>query len=146
SNLSGRLRGTVTISPDVRLGAAGLRVTGTSQFDGYNPNPPFEHTDTLDNSRNRLTAARLWADIGSESSAWGGNLSASLLGSSDRNFLSDTFLNRTTGARRTLNAQVERRFSTGTLKHQLIVAAEAERETFHADDNVYGGFTDQDRS
>jgi vitamin B12 transporter len=32
------------------------------------------------------------------------------------------------------------------VKHQLIVAAEAEHETFHADDTVYGGFTDQDRT
>jgi vitamin B12 transporter len=30
--------------------------------------------------------------------------------------------------------------------HRLIVAAEDERETFHARDTIYGGFTDQDRS
>lgn len=146
SNLSGRVRGTVTASPTVRLGAAGLMLTGTSQFDGYDPNPPFEHADTLDNSRNRLDAAGVWAEFGNASSPWGGNVSASLLGSSNRNFLDGTFLNRTTGTRRTLNAQIERRFSTGRLQHQLIVAGEAGHETFRADDTVYGGFTDQDRT
>lgn len=145
-NLSARIRGTIGIGSSVSLGAAGLMLTGESQFDGYNPNPPFEHTDTLDNSRNRLAAGRLWGEFGTASSEWRGEVSASLLGSSDRNFLADTFLNRTTGTRRTLNAQVVRRFSTGSLKHQLIVAAEGERETFHAEDIVYGGFTDQDRS
>jgi vitamin B12 transporter len=145
-NLSGRLRGTLAISSTLRLGASALALTGSSQFDGYNPNPPFEHADTLDNSRNRLEAGRIWGEFGDASSAWGGNVSASLLGSSDRNFLSDAFLNRTTGTRRTLDGQVERRFSAGSAKHQLIVAAEAEQETFHADDTVYGGFTDQDRT
>ncbi len=38
-----------------------------------------------------------------------------------------------------------RTFSTGAVKHQLIVAADSERETFHARDTIYGGFTDQDR-
>jgi vitamin B12 transporter len=146
NNLSGRVRGTATISPDVRLGAAGLVLTGLSQFDGYNPNPPFEHTDTLDNSRNRLAAGRVWGEFGNVSSNWSGDVSASLLGSSNRNYLDDRFLNRTTGTRRTLNLQVERRFSTGVVKHELIVAAEAEHETFHADDIAYGGLTDQDRT
>ena len=145
-NLSGRVRGTLGIYSSVRLGAAGLMLTGESQFDGYNVNPPFEHTDTLDNSRNRLAAGRIWGDFGTASSAWSGEVSASLLGSSDRNFLDDRFLNRTTGSRRTLNVQIERKFSTGSVKHQLIAAAEGERETFHADDLVYGEFTDQDRS
>ncbi|HYX45967.1 MAG TPA: TonB-dependent receptor [Sphingomicrobium sp.] len=146
NNLSGRLRGTVEISPTLRLGAAGLLLTGMSQFDGYDVNPPFEHTDTLDNSRNRLAAGRIWSEFGNSTSPWSGNLSASLLGSSNRNFLGDTFLNRTTGDRRTLNAQLERIFSTGAVKNELILAAEAEHETFHADDTVYGGFTDQDQT
>ena len=45
-----------------------------------------------------------------------------------------------------MTAQVERAFSTGAVEHRLIVAAEAERETFHARDTIYGGFTDQDRT
>ena len=145
-NLSGRLRGTFAVTSTVHLGVSALALTGSSEFDGYNPNPPFEHTDTLDNSRNRLKAGRVWGEFGNTSSPWSGYVSGSLLGSSDRNFLGDAFLNRTTGTRRTLDAQFERRFSTGSVKHQLIVATDAERETFHADDIVYGGFTDQDRT
>ncbi|MGN6849055.1 MAG: TonB-dependent receptor plug domain-containing protein [Sphingomicrobium sp.] len=144
-NLSGRLRATFAVSPWVRLGASALALTGRSDFDGYDP-VTFVHEDTLDNSRNRLAAARLWSEFGNNSSAWSGYLSASLLGSSNRNFLADTPLNRTSGTRRTLDAQMERRFSTGAIQHRLIVAAEAERETFKARDTVYGGLTNQDRS
>jgi vitamin B12 transporter len=144
-NFSGRLRGTLRLGPAIRLGAAGIALTGKSQFDGYDP-ITFEHSDTRDDSRNRLAAGRVWADVGSDSSAWGGYVSASLLGSSNRNFLANEPLNRTSGTRRTLDAQAEHRFSTGPLSHRLIVAAEAERETFHARDTIYGGFTDQDRT
>lgn len=42
--------------------------------------------------------------------------------------------------------QLERRFQTGSVAHRLIVAADAERESFHARDTAFGGFTDQDRT
>src|SRR5205814_7511135 len=60
--------------------------------------------------------------------------------------LDDMQQNRTSGTRRTLSAQVERPFSTGPIAHTLIAAAETERETFHARDTIYGGFSDQDRT
>ncbi len=144
-NVSGRLRGTLPLGRSVRIGGAGLLLSGASQFDGYDP-VTFLHTDTRDNSRNRLAAGRIWADLGSSASAWSGHLSASLLGSSNRNYLAKDPINRTSGTRRTLDAQVERRFSTGAIRHQLILAAEAERETFHARDTIYGGLSDQDRT
>lgn len=144
-NLSGRLRGTFTISPQVRLGAAALILTGMSQFDGFDP-VTFKHEDTRDNSRNRLAAGRIWAEFGSDSSPWGGSISGSLLGSSDRNFLANVPLNRTSGTRDTFGVQVERRFRTGTFNQHLILAADAEHETFQARDTVYGGLTDQDRT
>lgn len=145
-NLSGRLHGTLAIARWVRLGVSALALTGKSEFDGFNPNPPFEHMDTLDNSRNHLLAGRVWADLGQSTSAWSGRISASLLGSSNDNFLADDPLNRTSGTRRTLDAQVERRFSTGAFTHRLILAAEDEHETFQARDTAFGGFTDQDRT
>ena len=144
-NLSGRLRGTIRITPEVELGAAGFVLVGRSQFDGFDP-LTFERTDTLDNSRNRLAAGRIWAGFGSEASRWAGRVGASMVGSSNRNFLDDDPLNRTRGTRRTFDAQAERHFSTGGLEHRLIIAAEAERETFHARDTVFGGLTNQDRS
>jgi vitamin B12 transporter len=145
-NVSGRLRGTWKIAPSVELGATAFAVSARSEFDGFNPNPPFQHIDTLDNSRNRLSAARLWGQFGDEDSSWSGRIGASLLGSSNRNFLANDELNRTSGTRRNLTAQIERRFTTGIVTHRLIAAADVERETFHARDTAFGGFSDQDRS
>ena len=143
-NLSGRIRGTYKLSPAVELGASAFALTGRAEFDGYDP-LTFERSDTLDNSRNRLAAGRIWAEFGEDGSAWSGRASASLLGSSNRNFLGDDSLNRTEGTRRMLDAQVERHFSTGAVDHRLIVAADAECERFEARDTIYGGFTNQNR-
>ena len=144
-NLSGRLRATWKPAADIELGASGIALTGRSEFDGFDP-ITFAHTDTLDSSRNRLAAGRMWANAGSDESPWRGQISASLLGSSNKNYLDDVQQNRTRGIRRTLSAQLERRFSTGAIAHTLIAAADAERETFHARDTIYGGFSNQDRS
>ena len=143
-NLSGRLRGTISLGSSLELGAAAFALTGRSQFDGYDP-ITFERTDTLDNSRNRLNAGRIWASFGSANSGWSGRIGATLLGSSNRNFLAKDPVNRTRGTRRTVDAQVEKAFSTGSITHRIILAAESERETFHARDTIYGGATDQDR-
>ena len=144
-NLSGRLRGTWKPSRSVELGAAVLALTGRSEFDGFDP-LTFAHVDTLDSSRNKLSATRLWATVGNGDSPWKGQLSASVLGSSNRNFLAADEINRTSGSRRVLSAQLDRRFTTGPIGHTLIAAVEDERETFHARDTAFGGFTDQDRS
>jgi vitamin B12 transporter len=144
-NLSARLRGTWHPASNVELGASALALTGRSQFDGFDP-VTFAHTDTLDNSRNKLAAGRIWASVGSQSSPWQAQVSGSVLGSSNRNYLADLEQNRTRGTRKNLSAQVERRFTTGPIAHTLIAAADAERETFHARDTIYGGASDQDRS
>ncbi len=101
-NLSGRIRGNWRISPNIELGAAGFAINARSQFDGFNSAPPFEHTDTRDSSRNRLAAARLWAQAGEEGESWSGRVGASLLGSSNRNYLAEEQVNRTSGKRRHL--------------------------------------------
>jgi vitamin B12 transporter len=144
-NLSGRLRGTWRPASNVELGAAALALSGRTQFDGFDLFTGA-HTDTLDSSRNRLNAGRLWARVGSDSSPWRGQVSGTLLGSSNKNYLDSVQQNRTRGTRRILAAQLERRLVTGALTHRLIVAAETERETFHARDTAFGGFTEQDRS
>jgi vitamin B12 transporter len=144
-NLSGRLRGTFAISPAIRLGAAAIGLTGRSEFDGYDP-LTFDHTDTLDSSRNRLAAGRVWAEFGNDSSHWRGHVGGTLLSSSNRNLLAGNPVNRTRGTRRSLDAQIERTFNTGSVDHRLIVAADDERETFHARDVIYFGATDQDRA
>lgn len=144
-NLSGRLRATWRPAADVEVGASAVALTGRSDFDGFDP-LTFAHEDTLDNSRNRLVAGRLWARAGNSESPWRAEIAASLLGSSNRNFLADVEQNRTRGGRRNISAQVERRFSTGPVTNRLIAAADLERETFHARDTIYGGFSNQDRN
>ena len=144
-NLSGRLRGTWHPRADIEVGASALALTGRDQFDGFD----FltgAHADTLDSSRNRLAAGRIWATLGTETSPWRAQVAGTLLGSSNKNYLDDIQQNRTRGSRRNLSAQLERRFTTGVVAHRLIVAGETERETFHARDTAFGGFTTQDRT
>jgi vitamin B12 transporter len=144
-NLSGRFRASVTVTPGVELGGSALLLTGRSEFDGFDP-VTFAHTDTLDSSRNRLAAGRAWLTLGTEAAPWSGQVSASLLASSNRNYLADVQQNRTAGSRRNIDAQIEHRFATGPVAHTLIAAADLERETFHARDTIYGGLSDQDRT
>lgn len=143
-NLSGRVRATYAVAPNVQLGASGFILTGRSDFDGYDP-ITFEHADTLDTSRNRLAAGRLWAQAGVPEAPWSGHLSVSTLASSNRNLLDGGPVNQTAATRSAIEGQVERKFSTGLLEHRLIIAAEGEQESFHSRDVIYGGFSDQDR-
>lgn len=112
-NLSGRVRGIWTPSSSVKLGMAAFALTGRNDYDGFSPTPPFQHTDTLDSSRNRLEAGRIWVDFGADDHSWSGRLGASLLGSRNRNLLAGSEINRTSGQRSTFDAQLQRRFQTG---------------------------------
>ena len=118
---------------------------GPERVDGFDP-VTFVHTDTLDNSRNRLLAGRVWARLGDDVTPWSGQLSASLLGSSNRNFWPSGRSTAQAGPDASSTCRFERRFWTGAVAHTIIAAAEAERETFHARDTIYGGFSDQDRT
>ena len=144
-NLSGRLRGTWHPQRNIEIGASALALSGRSEFDGFDPFTGA-HVDTLDNSDNRLDAGRIWGIIGTQETPWRAQVAGSLLGSSNKNLVEDVEQNRTLGTRRNLSTQLERKFITGALAHRLIVAAETERETFHARDTAFGGFTDQDRT
>lgn len=143
-NLSGRLRASWTPSPALEFGTAAVALTGRSEFDGFSP-VTFLRADTLDSSRNRLLAGRLWARVGAGDGRWTGRLSTSLLGSSNRNLLGDDEINRTRGRRWTAGGQVEHRLATGAIAHQLIVAGDHEQEEFRARDVIFGGFSNQDR-
>ena len=113
-NLSGRLRATWRPAPKVEVGASGIALTGRSEFDGFDQ-VTFAHSDTLDSSRNRLTAGRAWASAGDDATPWKGELAATFLSSSNRNYLADVLQNRTQGTRRDFSTQVERRFATGAI-------------------------------
>jgi vitamin B12 transporter len=144
-NLSGRARGSWDFAPGFELGAAAFSLDGRSEFDGFNPNPPFQHTDTLDNTKNRLSAGRLWLKGGNEVSGLSGSIGTSLLGSSNRNFVGNEEINRTAGDRWTANGQLEYRFATGPVRHTAIVALDHDRETFQASDTIFFNASDQHR-
>lgn len=143
-NLSGRLRGTFAVSPAVELGASAFALGGRSEFDGFDP-LTFARADTLDSTRNRLSAGRLWSRLGQQDGDWRGQLSASWLGSSNRNLLDGEEINRTRGRRTSLSAQLERSLELAGTDQRLILAAEHESEAFRARDTIYGGFSNQDR-
>ncbi len=141
-NLSGRVRASWQVSPGLELGAAGFSLNGRTQFDGSDP---FTFAETHDlASRNALHAGRVWSTFAA--GGWKATASAALLGSLNRNYFAGDEINRTRGRRQSFAAQVERRFATGALAHQLVAAVDVEREEFRARDTVYGGFTDQDQS
>ncbi|WP_185829234.1 TonB-dependent receptor plug domain-containing protein [Sphingomonas ginkgonis] len=142
-NASFRGRAALTLGGGNEAGLSGFAIRARSDFDGYNP-VTFLHADTLDNSHNRLSAGRAW--LSHQDQDWSASLSASLLGSTNRNDLGDTYLNRTDARRATYAAQVSRRFATGSVKQQLTAAVEQENERYTASDAVYGGFTDQRRT
>jgi len=143
-NFSGRLRGTLNLSPSVRLGAAAFTTSGRSEFDGFD-SITFLHADTLDSSRNRLSAVRSWVEAGQATSAWSARIGASFLSSRNRNFLAGDEINRTSGRRVALDAQIQHRLTTGSVEHRIILALDREREEFKASDTNFGGATNQDR-
>ncbi|HEU0285369.1 MAG TPA: TonB-dependent receptor, partial [Sphingomicrobium sp.] len=143
-NQSGRVRGTWRVAPALRLGAAGFAFSGRSEFDGFRPVFPFDHMDTLDNSRNRLAAGRVWGEL-DDQEGWSGRLGGSILSSRNRNFLAENEINRTSGRRATIDAQVQRRFTTAAIEHRVIIAFDHESEGFRASDTNFGGATNQNR-
>ena len=144
-NLSARIRGAWSLAPNLEIGAAGFALSGRAEFDGFNPEPPFQRMDTLDSSRNRLVAGRLWVSAGDPDEGLSGTAATSLLGSSNRNLIGDQEINRTRGQRWTATAQGQYRFSTGRIRHTAIVALEHDKEEFRARDTIYFGATNQHR-
>ena len=137
SNVGLRGSGRYRIDPSFLIGGSGFAQWAESEFDGFSDAFPFPHTDTLDNSKNRMAAGRLFAELGSRDKSYAVG-SASLLGSSNRNYVDSDPLNRTSAKRRTFGLEGGRRIG----KHQLIAAVESERETF----KVRGDFPHQDQS
>ncbi len=138
------IRGSIAWRPSagLELGAAAFGIDARSEFDGFDP-LTFTRADTLDESRNRLAAGRLSARL--EQGGWVLSTGVSHLVSRNRNLLDDAEQNQTRASRTVGQAQVERGFTTGIIKHQLIGAVEAIREEFRARDVAFGGFTNQDQ-
>ncbi|WP_205481763.1 TonB-dependent receptor plug domain-containing protein [Sphingomonas arenae] len=138
------LRGRVAWRPAAGLefGASAFGIRGRSEFDGFDP-VTFLRADTLDETRNRLAAGRVSSRY--EGSGWTITAGGSHLRSSNRNLLDSAPVNRTRATRTSGQFQLERQLETGRVRHTLIAAIDADRETFRARDVAYGGFTDQDR-
>jgi len=143
-NLAGRLRGSWSFAPGFELGLSGLALTGRSEFDGFDP-VTFRRSDTLDSSRNRLSAGRIWLSGGDRGNGLSGTVETSLLRSSNRNFIDEEEINRTRGERWNIGAQLHYRFATGAVRHSAIIALDRDREAFSAWDDIYGGASNQDR-
>jgi vitamin B12 transporter len=137
SNVGLRGTGRYRIDPNFLIGGSGFAQWAESEFDGFSDAFPFPHTDTLDNSKNRMAAGRLFLEAGNRDKSYAVG-SASLLGSSNRNYVDDDPLNRTSAKRRTFGLEGGHRFG----RHQLVAAVESERETF----KVRGNFPHQDQS
>lgn len=129
------------LSPTTRteLGAVGHWIEAESEYDGLDP-VTFRRADTLDETRNRIAAGRLWGEI--ESGDWTAKLESSLLDSANRNLLGGAPLNSTFGRRFTATGQLSRTLGN----HQLTVLLDHQAEDFRARDQVFFGGTDQDRS
>jgi len=143
SNAALRGRATLSLGGGNEAGLNGFAIRADSQFDGFSA-LTFSHADTLDNTKNRLAAGRIWFSHKDE--RWDGRLAVSLLGSSNRNYLDEAFLNKTSAKRWTASGQLSRRFATGAIEHRLTGAMEGEWESFRASDEAFGGFTNQHRT
>ena len=131
---------------DSEIGLIGRYVDAYNEFDGFDP-LSFRRADTADNSRTETAAIRGYARFGRDRSGrWGGSIEGQYLDSSNRNRDGVTPLNRTSGDRLRVAAQVERRLALGPSQTTLIVAADHENEGFEARDQQFFGATDQDRT
>ena len=139
-NLAIRAAGRYRLADRLVLGASGFALSGLSEFDGFDP-VTFARADTADRTRNRIGAGRVFATYGDAAESFA-TASASLLGSRNRNLVGDTEVNTTRASRRTIGIEAGHRHG----RHAFFAAVEGEHETFKARDEVYGGFTDQDRS
>lgn len=136
---SASLKAVVKPLPSLEFGIVGHWIESYSEFDGLDPLTGVRE-DTQDNTRNRIGAVRGWGAFAS--GGWSVKADTSWLGSTNRNFLAQAPLNRTSGERFTAGAQISRSFGD----QELIAAVDHETEWFHARDQQYFGATDQDRS
>ena len=122
----------------LEIGAVGHVLAARSEYDGLDP-VTFRRAETLDETRNRMVAGRLW--LKGIHKGWALQLDTSYLASANRNLLDDAPLNRTFGRRFTAAAQLSKTLGG----HVLTAAIDHQAEHFAARDQIYAGATDQDR-
>lgn len=135
-NLSARVLGSWTISPGLTVGLNGFSLNGYSKFDG---NDPVTFAPSQDvSTRFGIAAGRAWATFGSGPEGLSGSLSASLFDARNHNLFKGEETSSATGVRRMVSADARYGFSTGAVKHELVVAANYENESFSTLDKVFG--------
>jgi vitamin B12 transporter len=140
-NLSARAGLTWAPAEGTALGASGFVLRGRSEFDGYDP-LTFQRADTLDESRNRLAAGRLWGRL--QRGGWTVSVQGSHLASTNRNLLDDSLINHTSASRTAASMEAQRSFALAGAEHLIVAAAEWERETFRSR-NPLDSFANQRR-
>jgi vitamin B12 transporter len=139
-NLAARIAGQYRLADNLTVGASGFAVKALTEFDGFDP-LTFARAETSDRTRNTIAAGRLFGTYGNTAATYA-TASVSLLGARNRNLVADAEMNRTRASRRTLG--LEAGHTSG--RHRFIAALEGEHERFHARDEAFGGYSNQDRS
>jgi vitamin B12 transporter len=137
--------GRVQASDTIGFRFAGRYVNAISEFDGSDPRT-FKRANTLDESRNRIGALRIAADVAPAGSGLNVTLGGTLLDSANRNRRGSVRRNQTEGRRRSLDALASLDLATGIVGHRFSLAADYEDEGFRATDQSFGGGTNQERS
>ncbi|HYG48903.1 MAG TPA: TonB-dependent receptor [Allosphingosinicella sp.] len=145
-NLAARLKAAIRPVRDGEIGIVGHYIRARSEFDGT-PAPLFRRADTLDSSRSKLRAIRVWTRLGlAADAAWSAELEGQYLHSSNRNRNGPLPLNRTLADRLRIGGKLIRRFPAAGGRHVLIAAAEREDESFAALDQAVFFAPDQRRT
>ena len=133
------------LAPAIRLGASGFALSGRSEFDGFDPVTfaPCRY------ARQQPQPARGRAPLGrvrrTDSALERAHRRLAPLARATAISSTDDEINRTSGRRATLDAQLQRQFKTAAIEHRLILALDHESEEFKASDVNFGGATNQDR-
>lgn len=141
-NVTASLKAVARPGEDGEIGIVGRYVDHLSQFDSNDP-VTFLRASTSDETRTKTGAVRVWAKLGLDAdSPWSFIVSGQYLHSRNLNSDDTGPLNRSTGTRLKLDAQLVRRFANQT----LIVRAEREDEDYTTRDQQYFGLTNKDVS
>jgi vitamin B12 transporter len=131
-------------SEAINLRLAGRYVDAISEFDGSDPST-FRRANTLDESHNTIGAIRIAADI-TPVERLTISLGGTVLDSVNRNRRGSVRVNRTDGARRSLDGLVSYKLALAGAEHLITLGGDYEDEDFKARDQSFGGATNQDRS
>ena len=104
SQLGLRGSGRYRLIPGLPARRVGFALRGKSEFDGFDP-VTFQRADTLDETRNRLAAGRLFAELGDRQESYATRLGQPARLVQSQLDVDDDPVNRTAASRRTLGLE-----------------------------------------